>query len=319
MSSGPICNGCGSRQPAASGIRSAGGTTAAPLGGPNVLSVSCAAVSPMTERQVVILGATGTVGRRVTADMRSRGQWVRAACRHGDVRFDWADQTTWGPALTGAQALFLMAPDGQPIEPDLLDQAVAAGVTRVVLLSSAAVQAMGDQRLMAAESMVRASGVDWTILRPNWFNQNFDEGYLRGPILEGGVTLPLSDSRHPFVDAADVAAVAAACLTKPGHTGRTYVVTGPDELSFAEAVHIVARASGRPVVYRGEPEDYLAAADAAGVHPDNARAQLAAFDALRRHPEESAATDTVHTLTGRSPIPFTTYAYRAAAAGAWMA
>ncbi|HEX2300632.1 MAG TPA: NAD(P)H-binding protein [Pseudonocardiaceae bacterium] len=272
----------------------------------------------MTERPLVILGGTGTVGRRVTAALRAQGRLVRTASRRGDIRFDWADRTTWEPALHGARALFLMAPDGQPIEPELVTEAVRAGVERIVMLSSAAIEVMGDQRLITSEGTVRGSGVDWTIVRASWFNQNFDEGFLRSSVLDGVVTLPLGDSRHGFVDAADIAAVAATCLIEPGHAGRTYVVTGPAALTFAEAVQIVSHASGRPVVYRGEPEDYLTTAAAAGFSPDQARAQLAAFEALRRHPEESAATGTVHALTGRDPIPFPTYAHRAAAAGAWQ-
>ena len=95
------------------------------------------------------------------------------------------------------------------------------------------------------------------------------------------------------------------------------MVTGPEELTFAEAVATVARASGRSIAYRGEPDDHLAAAAEAGIDPEVARTQLAVFDALCRHPEASAATGTVRAVTGRDPIPFATYAGRAAATGAW--
>ena len=158
---------------------------------------------------------------------------------------------------------------------------------------------MGDERLMAAEATVRASGADWTIVRANWFDQNFDEGVLHPAVLAGAVMLPLGQSRHPFVDSDDIAAVAAAALTEPGHAGRTHVVTGPEDLTFAEAVVTIARTSGRNVVYQGEPDDHLAAAAEAGIDPEVARTQLAAFDALCRHPEASAATGTVRAVTGR--------------------
>lgn len=176
-----------------------------------------------------------------------------------------------------------MAPEGQPVEPDLVAQAVAAGVEHIVLLSSAAIEVMGDERLMAAENTVRSCGLDWTIVRPNWFDQNFNEGFLRAPVLAGTVTLPLRDSRHPFVDAVDIAAMVATALTEPGHAGHTHVVTGPEELTFAQAVQTIAQASGKPLSYRGEPEDHLAAAAAAGIAPNDAQAQLA-FNALYRHP-----------------------------------
>ena len=94
---------------------------------------------------------------------------------------------------------------------------------------------MGDERLMAAEATVRASGADWTIVRANWFDQNFDEGFLHPAVLAGAVTLPLGQSRHPFVDADDIAAVAArgahrarARGTHPrGHRARRAHLLGP--------------------------------------------------------------------------------------------
>lgn len=66
---------------------------------------------------------------------------------------------------------------------------------------------------MAAERTVRESGVDWTILRPDWFNQNFDEGVLREAVLAGEVALPVGEARQVFVDAEDIAAAAAAALS----------------------------------------------------------------------------------------------------------
>jgi uncharacterized protein YbjT (DUF2867 family) len=101
---------------------------------------------------------------------------------------------------------------------------------------------MGDERLMAAERTVRRSGADWTILRPDWFNQNFDEGFFRPAVLAGELALPLGDARQVFVDADDIAAVAAAVLTEEGHAGRSYELSGPDALTFAEAIEIISRA-----------------------------------------------------------------------------
>jgi uncharacterized protein YbjT (DUF2867 family) len=105
---------------------------------------------------------------------------------------------------------------------------------------------MGDERLMAAERTVRKSGADWTIVRPSWFNQNFDEGVFRAAVMAGELAVPLGDLRQAFVDADDIAAVAAAALTEDGHAGQSYELTGPRALSFAEALEIVAgRRAGR--------------------------------------------------------------------------
>lgn len=114
--------------------------------------------------EVLVLGATGTTGRRLTAALQAQGHVVRAASRGGPVPFDWARRDTWEPAVAGTDAVWLMAPDGVDIDPEFVRLAVARGVRRLVLLSSGAVEEMGDQRLLSAERIVRTSGAAWTIL-----------------------------------------------------------------------------------------------------------------------------------------------------------
>jgi hypothetical protein len=74
--------------------------------------------------------------------------------------------------------MYLMAPDGQAIDPSFVSCAVERGVRHIVLRSSQAIETMGDERLLAAERTVRESGADWTIVWPSWFNKNFDEGFF---------------------------------------------------------------------------------------------------------------------------------------------
>ncbi|TDD64655.1 hypothetical protein E1262_27540 [Jiangella aurantiaca] len=104
------------------------------------------------ERAILVLGSTGTTGRRLVARLRDAGAPVRAASRHGDVPFDWSAPEMWEPALDGADRLHLMAPDGVPVDPAFVALAVESGVRRIVLLSSRGVEAMGDQRLLDAEA-----------------------------------------------------------------------------------------------------------------------------------------------------------------------
>lgn len=129
-----------------------------------------------------------------------------------------------------------MAPHELPVDPAFVRYAVEQGVRHIVLLSSRSIEAMGDERLLAAERTVRESGADWTIVRADWFNQNFDEGFFRPAVLAGELALPLAELRQGFVDADDIAAVAAAALTEDGHAGQRHELTGPRALSFAEAL-----------------------------------------------------------------------------------
>ncbi|TWD80031.1 uncharacterized protein YbjT (DUF2867 family) [Kribbella amoyensis] len=258
---------------------------------------------------VLVLGSTGSTGRRVTRQLRDRGLTVRAASRHGDVAFDWTRPESWAAAVEGVSAIYVMAPDGVPVKPAFLDQAVAAGVERLVLLSTMHPEEIGDHRLVAAESAVRAAGTSWTVVRAHWFDQNFDEGFFQPAIQAGELVIPLADQRQAFVDAEDIAAVAVEALTGDGHHGATYEVTGPDALTFGEAVAIIAKVTDRDISYQGTPEAYLATPGADQAMLNYFTNQLTLGD--------STPTDTVERLTGRRAIPFAEYAAAAAKTGVW--
>ncbi|TDE09099.1 NAD(P)H-binding protein [Jiangella asiatica] len=270
----------------------------------------------MTESPVLVLGATGSTGRRVAGLLRARGVPVRAAARTGEVRFDWTEPRTWEPAVGGADRMYLMAPHELPVDPAFVTVAVGAGVRRIVLLSSRGIEAMGDQRLLDAERTVRDSGAEWTIVRADWFDQNFDEGFFRPAVMAGELAIPLDDHRQGFVDADDIAAVAVTALTEDGHAGRGYEVTGPEALSFGAATDLVGQAAGRSVQYRGSAEEYLVAQAALGVPRAEAEQAVAAFAALRAQGDPELS-DAVRQVTGRAPKRFATYAAEAAARGAW--
>lgn len=270
----------------------------------------------MGEGRILVLGATGIVGGRLAAMLSGAGRPVRAAPRSGRPRFEWADRATWGPALEGVSRLYLLAPDGVPVAPEFVALAVVRGVKRIVLQSSTGIEVMGDERLMAAERTVRDCGVEWTILRPSGFNQNFDEGFFRHAVLAGTVTVPVGDVRQAFVDARDIAAVATRALIEDGHAGKVYEVTGPQALSFAEALDAIGRVAGRRVRFDGTVAGYVAARTAVGQSPDEIASEIEAFAALAGD-GDATPTDVVQQVTGRRPTAFDGYAAEAAARGAW--
>lgn len=268
----------------------------------------------MSEQPILVLGATGTTGRRVAELLGAQGRPVRAASRRGRVPFDWSEPHTWEGALDGAGAVYLMAPDGVPVDPAFVKLAVDQGVRRLVLLSSRAIEEMGDERLLAAERTVRESGADWTVLRCDWFDQNFDEGFFRESVRAGRITLPVGGVRQAFVDAGDIAAVAAAALTGDGHAGRVYEVTGPRALTFGEAAEAISGAAGYPVAFEGDPEEFVREQVAAGLPEEEARGAEQAFAALRALGDAEPGEDVLR-VTGRAPKDFADYA--ADAAPAW--
>lgn len=272
---------------------------------------------------VLVLGATGKTGRRLVPRLRLRGLDVRPASRSSATAFDWSDPTGWDAALAGAGAVYVIPPAVPGRAHDLVARAQAAGVQRLVLQSGYAADTWGDSEfgldMRSAEDAVRGSDLEWTVLRPSNFDQNFSEELFHAPLVAGELALPIGDVPEPFLDVEDLADVAATVLSEPGrHAGRVYELTGPRSLTFAEAVEVIATASGLPLTYRQITEaEYTEAVVEQGLSQDEARNVTAMYEVLARR-GVLADTHDVAAVLGREPRTFEDYAVRAAAAGAWQ-
>ncbi|MEU6768946.1 NAD(P)H-binding protein [Streptomyces sp. NPDC046853] len=266
---------------------------------------------PAADGLILVLGATGKTGRRLVTRLRDQGRVVRAASRSGETRFDWYDRATWAPVLDGVTALYLVGPPEPGPIADFVDRAAAAGVRRFVVLSARGIEVFGDSfepSMAEAERVVREAGVDWTVIRPNNFSQNFDEDIFADALREGRLALPVGDVPEPFIDVHDIAEVAAALLTEDGHTGRVYELSGPRALSFAEAVAELAQAWGRPMRFEHITADaYTAELTAAEVPAAPARA-LADVLAWLTEGHNATPTTGVRDVLGRDPRDFSEYA-----------
>ncbi|AJZ84898.1 NAD(P)H-binding protein [Streptomyces antimycoticus] len=276
----------------------------------------------MSNDTTLVLGATGKTGRRILARLRLRGTPVRAASRSSRTRFDWSDPGGWDAALRGIAVAYVVAPRVPGPVHEFVARAEAAGVRRLVLLSGRGSDTWGDSSfgldMRSAEDAVRGSALEWTVLRPSNFAQNFDEDVFHAPLVAGELALPAGKVPEPFIDAEDVADAAAAVLTETGrHAGRSYELTGPRALTFGEAVELISRASGRPIAYRQvSPAEYTAALVDEGVGEEDAH-HVAEMFVLMERGLLAGTTDDLATVLGRAPRTFEDYVVRAAAAGAW--
>jgi uncharacterized protein YbjT (DUF2867 family) len=277
----------------------------------------------MTE--ILVVGGTGTTGRRVVELLRSRGAAVRVASRSGQPRFDWQERATWDAVLSGVGAVYVVPLDGELLTRPFVERAAELGVRRIVLLSGRGVDVpgYGDQSSglgathADGERAVRAAGAEWTILRPGWFAQNFSEGMFRESLLAGELRLPTGDGAVTFVDAADIAEVAVAALTKDGHAGQTYELSGPRALTMGEAVAAVAAATGRPMAYVPlEPEQFLAELLEQGWAREDAQAYTSSMAPVRKG-LDAHVSDGVRRALGRPPRDFADAMAEAAARGAF--
>jgi len=266
----------------------------------------------------LVLGGTGKTGRRIVEQLTSLNVPTRIASRASDPRFDWGDQGTWSAVLDGVTVAYLnYAPDlAIPGAADsihaFVKKAVEQGVKRLVLLSG-----RGEEEAQRCERIVQDAGIEWTVVRSSWFNQNFSEGEFLDMVLAGAITLPAGDVPEPFVDAEDIADVAVAALTEEGHVGQVYEVTGPRMLTFREAVAEIARASGREIQYIQIPhEDFTAGITESGA-PDDIAWLLDYLFSTVLDGRNAHLCNGVQRALGREPTDFAEYARRIADSGVW--
>ncbi|WP_238335102.1 NAD(P)H-binding protein [Kribbella amoyensis] len=262
---------------------------------------------------ILVLAATGKTGRRVVRGLRERGVEVRAGSRKADPPFDWSDPGSWADVVRGVSAVYLVAPEEvEPVAP-FVAQAVAAGVSRFVVLSGRGADTYAGrfgQSMVEAERVVQASGAEWSVIRANNFSQNFDEDLWYAPVLAGRLALPAGTVPEPFVDVEDVAAVAVALLTEDGHSGRVYDVTGPEGLTFADAVARISAATGRPISYSEiTGADYAADLRAEGLPEEVVASLVGMFEVIADGTLARPATG-VREVLGREPVPFAEYVAR---------
>jgi uncharacterized protein YbjT (DUF2867 family) len=269
------------------------------------------------EQPTLVLGGTGKTGRRVVDRLGARGLPVRVGSRSGKPPFDWGDQSTWTPVLQGVRAAYIPYPDlvipgATKAVRAFAELAIEQGVTRLVLLTG-----RGEDGAQRAEREVQDTGADVTIVRCAWFMQIFSEDYLLDPIRAGEVVLPADDGQlDPFVDADDIADVAVAALTEPGHAGHVYELTSPRLLSFPEAIAEIAKASGRDITYVPvSVEDYATGAAENGVPAGLVEFLTYLFSDVLG--DKAYVTDGVQRALGRPARDFTDYVSRTAATGIW--
>ncbi|MFF9011864.1 NAD(P)H-binding protein [Streptomyces sp. NPDC014870] len=274
---------------------------------------------------MLITGGTGKVGGRAAAQLGAKGVAVRVGSRSGDPRFDWTDHSSWDAALDGVKKVFIVPHDGEKLTRPFVQRAKELGVERVVLLSGrgadvpgyAGEDSIAGRTHIDGEDAVRTSGLEWTIVRPTWFAQNFSEGLFRDLVLGGELRLPAGDGAVSFVDAEDIAGVAVASLAQDKHVGQTYELSGPSALTIGQVADLISSATGRRVRYTPlAPQDFVAELVAEGWSLADAEDYADAVGPIRRN-MDSRLSHGVQTALGRSPRSFALFVKEAAAAGAW--
>ncbi|HEY3774315.1 MAG TPA: NAD(P)H-binding protein [Solirubrobacteraceae bacterium] len=273
---------------------------------------------------ILITGATGNVGSElITALLPAQADQIRVLTRNPDavvpdgtqkIVADLADSDL-APVLDGVHAVFLLTDGLNTAAHDRRLVAAArraGGVDRIVKLSVLAVGHGATDPITtlhrAGEQEIRDSGIGWTFLRPTAFMSN---ALNWAPMLAADqvVHAPFAAGRAAVVDPADIAAVAAACLTDDGHNQRVYELTGPEPLSPADQVAILSQVLGRDLRYaEADPADTVAQWVSYGMPEELAHAIIEQFRSTLE-PYNSKPTGDITTVTSRPARSFTDWAH----------
>ena len=272
----------------------------------------------MQHSPILIIGKNAKTGQRVDRRLQSLGYTTRAVSRSTSPAFDWEDPNTWSAALEGTESAYvtfypdLAIPTAEQAIRDFVELAKVSGLRHVVLLSG-----RGEAGAERAEAVLEASGLDWNIVRANWFMQNFSESFMIEGILSGQLMLPASDIVEPFVDVDDIADVAVSALTRPELRNRLFEVSGPRALTFGQCAAEISEAVGYPVNYTQIPiEDFIQVLRVQGA-PDEVIWLMRELFTVVFDGRNSSPTSGVEDALGRPATDFSEYVQKVVATGAW--
>ena len=268
---------------------------------------------------ILVTGATGKTGGAVAHELAAHNIPFRVLVRNADKAAalkdlgaevavgDLADKAAVSDALKGIEKAVLITSNGEDqltLEKQFTDCAVAAGVKHLVKLSSMESKPGTTKPIpamhVASEDHIRASGMNWTMIRPTFFTQNF-LGAARTIKASNEIVLALGGAVVAPTDIRDVAEVIRLVLTDDAHLNKSYDLTGPEALSIAQVAEKFSRVLGRDIRYVAQPvEDFRKILTQVGLPEWRVNAVCDEFKLLSNK-TSTQTTDTIEELLGRPP------------------
>lgn len=224
------------------------------------------------------------------------------------LKFD--DPATYGAALEGVKRLFMLHQLMGVTNAQLyafVDAARAAGVEHIVFMAALGSENHPDDPIRQLEQYIINSGVTYTILRPNWFMQNFNGDELRRINEKNQIFLPSGEKRLSLIDTRDIAAVAVKILIDGGHEGQEYALTGEETYSYGDVAALLSTITGREITHLSEPyPDVIKRMRERGVPAEAVNFMEWLFEDIERG-LTAEITPHVRNITGRAPIKLDQY------------
>lgn len=279
--------------------------------------------------KILVTGATGTIGSQVAQALLEAGASVRVGLRDPAkgagleaqgaqvVRFDFEDQTTFDEAFAGVERVFLLTPFVEEFVLHVERAAKAAksaGVQFIARMSALGADPQAEEGLSRqhgqAEEAIKATGVDWTVIRPTFFQDNVFN-YQGGALAQGSFFGASNGGRTAYVSSRDVGEVAAKVLLDPAaHVGQTYTLTGPEAVSDEEIAAALTKTAARPIEYVDLPSEQLLQGQVSAGTPRWMAEHLIALEGVKAAGWAAESTTTVRDVLGRPAEPFDSFVER---------
>ncbi len=271
-------------------------------------------------KKILVTGATGNLGSAVVNALTSKGfdvivgatNPVKAEMPLGvkAVKVVYEEPDSIDKAFKGVSGLFLIAPPMDPEAPSklipVIDKAKVAGVGHIVFNSALGVDHNEEAPLRIIEQYLKGSGVNYTILRPNFFMENFSTGFIAPMIADGGIFLAANNGKTSFISTKDIAEVAALAFQHK-RFGVEYNLTGPDALDHTQAAKIISENTGKDVKFHALREEEMLQGARDNGMPEGAVQYMAILYSAVREGLMAVLTDDVKKATGEEPISFTEF------------
>jgi uncharacterized protein YbjT (DUF2867 family) len=267
-------------------------------------------ISDLNIQKVLIIGATGKTGSRVYKLLCKElpAEKVKAASRHSEIVFDWDDSATWSKALNGVSHIYLTyfpdlaVPASAKHIQDFCDLASQHNIQHITMLSG-----RGEPAAQACEDILINSGLNWTIVRASWFNQNFSDGFFKTFIDQRQISLPVICVREPFIDIDDIAEIVTQSIIDTSHKNKLYEVTGPELLSFDDIAQQFTAVLGKKVTFSSITPTEFASSMAAAEVPEDVTSLLNFLFTEVLDGRNEYVTDGVEQALGRKPKSFISF------------
>lgn len=271
---------------------------------------------------ILVTGASGTVGSSVLSCLLEYPVKIKAAIHQTHphstnnkvetIKLDFNDSSTYFDALKDVEGLFLLPPasaNGHAQVIPFLEyiKENAPTLKHIVALTAMGIVPNDGSAYGDIENIVQELGIPYTILRPNWFMQNFNTYFIEG-VRQGVLSLPAGEAPTSFVDTRDIGAAAAKILAEDSHHWEAFTLTGWQSLTYREAAEIISLQINMPVEYQPVTSGVMRTAlKEQGWQQESIDEMLDLFDDVRNG-KFAMLTQDISKLLGTAPRTFEQYA-----------